>query len=308
MRVGDLGRVLGWLVRDTFRQSLASAAFWLILAMSALAIIFCLSVRIADKGPLYNPDDIELNPNRGHLQIGFGAFSTPLPRDDRSAVLFLQVLLAEWAAGTLGILLALLWTAGFVPSFLEATAVTVLLAKPVPRSWLLLGKVLGVLAFLIFQLSVFVLGTWLALALRTGVWDARYLLCLPLILAQFFALFSVSVLVAVLTRSTMLCVLASLGFWGVSYAVNYAHHAYAASSGSVGTFQTLAVEGGYWLLPKPTDMVIILHRLLEAGKHFNLPAELDQASVTPWLTITTSLGFGMVILALAMWRLELVEY
>ena len=38
--------VLRWMVRDTFRQSLGSRAFWLILGLSGLAILLCLSIRI----------------------------------------------------------------------------------------------------------------------------------------------------------------------------------------------------------------------------------------------------------------------
>ena len=41
--------------------------------------------------------------------------------------------LAGVVADTAGVLLALLWTAGFLPTFLEPAAVTVLLAKPAPR-------------------------------------------------------------------------------------------------------------------------------------------------------------------------------
>src|SRR5262249_10903336 len=39
---------IGWLVRDTLRQSLASRLFWAMLAVSAVCIVFCLSVRTKD--------------------------------------------------------------------------------------------------------------------------------------------------------------------------------------------------------------------------------------------------------------------
>ena len=62
-----------------------------------------------------------------------------------------ELILAGGIAGTFGLLLTLVWTAGFVPTFLDPSAASVLLAKPSPRWQLLLGKYFGVLAFVGFQ-------------------------------------------------------------------------------------------------------------------------------------------------------------
>ena len=35
---------LRWLIRDTFRQALASKIFWIMLLVSVLATVFCLGV------------------------------------------------------------------------------------------------------------------------------------------------------------------------------------------------------------------------------------------------------------------------
>ena len=35
-----------WMIRDTFRQSLASRLFWVLLGISAICILFCLSVSV----------------------------------------------------------------------------------------------------------------------------------------------------------------------------------------------------------------------------------------------------------------------
>jgi len=59
----------------------------------------------------------------------------------------------------------------------------------VPRGVLLAGKYVGVLAFVGFQILVFFVGTWLALALRTGVWDYGYLAAIPLFLLQFAVIY-----------------------------------------------------------------------------------------------------------------------
>ena len=53
----------------------------------------------------------------GTLDLAFGAVRVPLARDARDAVHFLQLVLAAGVADALGLLLTLVWTAGFLPGF-----------------------------------------------------------------------------------------------------------------------------------------------------------------------------------------------
>src|SRR5262249_52441487 len=156
---------------------------------------------------LFGPDEKPFTGGNsgGRLTLGFGLLRVGLFRDGPSAAHFLQALLGRWVAGTFGTLLVLVWTAGFIPEFLQPAHAAVQLVKPLPRWALLAGKYLGVLAFVGAQVVVFVAGTWAALGLRTGVWDLNYLLCIPLLLFQFAVVYSVSALLAVLTRSGVLC-------------------------------------------------------------------------------------------------------
>src|SRR5262249_26057903 len=140
----------------------------------------------------------------------------------------LQFLFAGVAADTVGILLTLVWTAGFLPSFLDAGAVSVLLAKPAPRTALFLGRWLGVLLFVTLQATVFVAATWLALGVSTGAWPAAYWLCVPLLLAHFAAFSGFAAVLAVATRSTAACVIGSLLFWALCWAMNFGRHVLAS--------------------------------------------------------------------------------
>jgi hypothetical protein len=134
--------VIRWLVRDTFVQALHSGVFWLMLALTVVCVALCLSTSVIDGDP-------------GHLDLAGGAFHWPLVGGLDHAVRGLELQLAGWVADGVGLLLALMWTAGFLPSFLEPGAVSVLLTKPVPRWSLLAGKVLGVFAFVAFQSALF---------------------------------------------------------------------------------------------------------------------------------------------------------
>src|SRR5208337_5358062 len=136
-----------WLIRDTFRQSMANYVLWVMLAASAVAIFFCLSATIEGGEPLRPPDVLELRRAHGHMSLAFGAWRIQLFRDGQAQVHFMLLLLAEWVAGGGGTLLALVWTAGFIPEFLQPANATVLPSKPMPRGALLPGKYLAVLAF-----------------------------------------------------------------------------------------------------------------------------------------------------------------
>jgi hypothetical protein len=226
----------------------------------------------------------------------------PWAKYHEDATGWLQLVLADFVAGTLGLLLTLIWTGAFLPAFLDPASVSVLLAKPVPRWSLLAGKYVGVLAFVTFQVAVFVIGTWLALAARTGDWSLRYLWCIPLLVIHFAVFFSFSCMLAVWTRSTIVCIFGTLLFWAVCTGINYGRHQTlaetplapkqsaavlglttptgtladaprAATAARVAQMEepprrlSLALEVGYWVLPKPIDVGILEGRLLGADEH-----------------------------------------
>jgi hypothetical protein len=322
-----------WLLRDTFRQAAASGLFGLMLGVSGLCILFCLSVGVAGDTPLRRPGetveflpahDPQATPSRlanqgvtvvrGELTLGFGAVRVPLGRDGTDAVRFVQLLLAGGVADAAGLLLALVWTAGFLPTFLDPSAAAVLLAKPVPRWSLLVGKYLGVLAFVGFQAAVFVGGTWLALGLGTGIWDPLYLWCLPLLLVHFAIFFSFSTLLAVGTRSTVTCVIGSLLFWFLCWGMNYGRHAVVALPDLEGVSAALPalVEAGYWILPKPADMGMILFDALQADNYFSRITAFQllrsRGAFLPELSLVTSLLFTAAVLAVAAWQFVTTDY
>ena len=327
--------VIRWLVWDTFRQSMASGLFWLMLGISLLAVVFCLGTATVDlplrptdevgerlpgsavpKGGAKSADAAGVDIIDGKLTFLFGAITIPQQthyRDD--VVRWFQLILAAGVADTLGLLFALIWTAAFLPTFLEPGSVTVLLAKPIPRWSLLAGKYLGVIAFVAFQVSVFVVGTWLALALKTGVWSPHYLLCMPLVVIHFAIFFSFSVFLAVWTRSTIVCVFGSLLFWFMCWGMNFGRHASRVSvtdSPEMSAGYSGALELGYWILPKPFDMGYLLAQAVKAGKYFPIDAQLQAVQNSGALhldaSLITSLAFAVVMLAVAGYEFVKSDY
>ena len=325
-----------WMVRDTFRQSLSTRLFWVLLGLSGICIAFCLSVSVTgdDKLPLSPgeipqglPADDERVKEMGKegvlkegvdilgskLYLGFGVFEITTARDRLDAVRFLQIWMAGVAADTAGIFLVLIWTAGFLPTFLDPNQITVLLAKPVPRWSLLVGKYLGVLAFVFVHATVFVVGTWLALGVKTGVYDSLYLLAIPLLVIHFGIFYSFSVLLAVWTRSTVVCVFGSLLFWVICWGMNFGRHAIEVHDlpGLSPVGRTM-LEVSYWTLPKPGDMNLNLYYALKAKGFAPGVKEFeklkDAGKFQPELSLLASIAFALVMLAIAARELESTDY
>jgi ABC-type transport system involved in multi-copper enzyme maturation permease subunit len=338
------------LIQDTFRQGLASGIFWMMLVVTAICVVFCLSVDVSGDVALHSdsepafflpppPDHstvasagasqnvrlpFETDPAlarrdgvetiSGRMTLGFGAVSFPVSRERSDAVHFLQLILASGVAGTFGLLLTLVWTAGFVPTFLDPSAASVLLAKPIPRWQLLLGKYFGVLAFVGFQVVIFVALTWLALGVRTKVWDVAYWWSVPLLLIQFAIFYSFSVLLAVVTRSTVACVFGCILFWLLAWGINYggimARH--MPQSQYLPSSTVALAQASYWITPKPIDAGLILFDALNAKEHFEKPSvyKLVESGeeFSPQLSILSSLVMTGALLALSTHEFRTADY
>jgi ABC-type transport system involved in multi-copper enzyme maturation permease subunit len=347
MSLAEVIYVLRWLVRDTFRQARASGVFWLMLGVSALSILVCASVGVSGTQVPHDPHSIpeylseparqpretaeqyqkrlaefraqaeksRMVIKKSKLTLAFGAIDIDMARQPDEVVSFLQLLLAFGVADTGGLMLALLWTAGFLPTFLEPSAAAVLLAKPTPRWLLLVGKYFGVLVFVAFQAIIFVGGTSLALLLRTGEWNWAYALGVPLLLLLHFAIFyGFSAFLAVCTRNTVACLFGSILFWFVCWGMNFGRHAIVVTP----EFETMpatfryTVEAGYWVLPKPADFGMLLANALHADQDFApagvLLAVQQQGHLAAELSVLSSLLFTAVILSLAARQLTTTDY
>ena len=316
-----------WLIWDTFRQAQASAIFWAMLAVSGVAIVFCASAsthklpakplgEVAERVPggAVDPKAAEgtnVDVIDGEIRFLFGTVRVPWKKHRDDAVRWVQMLLAGGLADTVGVLLALIWTAAFLPGFLEPSSATVLLAKPVPRWSLLAGKVVGVLALVTLQALAFVFGTWLALGLAMRSWDARYLLAAPLLVLHFAVFFSFSCMLAVWSRSAIVCIFGSLAFWFVCWGMNYgrhAHLAYLSSHPEVAGSLAGGLELGYWLLPKPADLNYLLGLALGAEDFFPLHPVMVEAKPDLGLSVASSAVFAAAMVAIAGYELEHADY
>jgi ABC-type transport system involved in multi-copper enzyme maturation permease subunit len=302
--------------------------------VTCACVIFCLGVSISGEAPQLTtrpweaadlipkaeaerlkmaPDAIRaegVDVPTGELSLFFGMVRVPLQRQSGQTVRLIEIILAGGLADTIGILLALVWTASFLPGLLESASASVLLAKPTPRYALVVGKVGGILVSVALQALAFVTLTWLALGLRTGTWDVRYFLAVPILIIHFGIFLSISALLAVVTRSPVACALGTTLIWAVCFGINLVRHDAVLASGSA--YSRPLLEAAYWVAPKPLDYNLILADSLQAGEFFgsviNVRQLNEQGGFAPELSIATGLAFAAAMMSLAGWRLARTDY
>jgi len=146
----------------------------------------------------------------------------------------------------LSVILAVLFAARQLPEEVSRRTIYPLLARPITRFDLILGKYLGALALSTFALLLFALIGWVALAcfgLKVGVIFWQYLLLRFFSLALICAL-TMALSVFMTPQATVtLTLLLALGSSTFGTAVKLLH-------GTVGQVAQKALEGLYFLLPQ----------------------------------------------------------
>ena len=122
------------LVLDCFRDALDRKLFWVMAGISALIALVMACVSFDEKGV--------------HLLFGLMTketddFAPGNPYGRGLIALILTKYIGDFYIGFIGIVVALVGTCGIIPAMTERGAVDVLLAKPISRPKLFLGKYLG---------------------------------------------------------------------------------------------------------------------------------------------------------------------
>ena len=104
---------------------------------------------------------------------------------------------------------------GYFPAMLAAGAVDVLVAKPVTRAAIFLGKYLS--GLLLMSAAVFgaLILLFIGTGFKTGIWHVRLFAAMPVIVFIVALIYAVVLCVGVLTRSTPLAIVVGYIYYGV---------------------------------------------------------------------------------------------
>lgn len=212
--------------------------------------------------------------------------SGPSPQSPQSMSLTGIVVAVEsivaGAAYWIGILLALFASAGLFADLQSAGRAELLFSKPVHRLSILSGHALGVWLAIATLVVYLMGGTWLIMSLKSGVWNARFLLSIVIVVGMFAVMYAVMMLMSVWSESTALALIVAYGLVFMSIVLT-AGNEITPHLGSAGT---AVFWGLYHLLPNFTEVTGIVTTLAK-----------DQP-VYSWYPLTSSLLFGAAIYTL----------
>ncbi len=183
----------------------------------------------------------------------------------------------------LGLFLALFAAAPLVVSLQERGTIDLALSKPISRSTLLTGRLLGVW-LAVFLLIGYLLGmVWLIMSIKSGIWHPRFLLSIGIIVLMFMVMYGAVTLISIAARSTALALI-------VTYGLIFA-------SLILGVREQLELQIN---LPWRHIYVALYHILPNFAEVTPMVAKLTSPDpVTSWYPLWSSCGFGLVMYGLS---------
>jgi hypothetical protein len=191
------------------------------------------------------------------------------------------------AAYWIGIVLALFATGGLVALLSDRGTADLMLSKPLSRSSILLGRLSGIWV-VTFALVAYLLGAvWLVMSLKSGIWNPRFLLAIPVVFGMFAVVYGVVTLVSVWSGSGPLALIVTLGLVFISLIL-----AIPELDMQLTRMWRPVVNGAYHLLPKFGGVGARLVPALATGQPVLQPA--DDGTVIGLYPFVSSLIFGAV--------------
>lgn len=257
------------LIRDTFREALARKIFWGLFGLSTAMILFFLFLL-----------KIDIVEGASATVSLFGRTNNRV-RDLDGIVRGVYAAIATFLY-TFGMFLAVFASSGLVPSILEPGRIEVLVSKPISRYRILLGRYAGNVMVVSCNIIYLVLGVWIILGLKTGIWSPAFLVSIATTIFIFAVLLSVVALVGVLFESAALATMVTVALMIMSpiLAQTGIMMRLLSSEWSREIWKTL-----YYGLPKVYDLGRIT---LDA---------IQDRTFAGWMPIWTSALFAAVVLA-----------
>lgn len=175
----------------------------------------------------------------------------------------------------------------FIPSMLEKGSIDLLLSKPISRPQIILGKFSGGV-LLIFASLVYLLGAvWIIVSAKSGYWYFPFLTTILWLTFSFAVIYSVVILIGLLTQSTVLTIIINIFLVFVITPLLGSRETVLYGFITNGTIQFI-LNLVYYILPKPGDLNVISKSLLqgEAVKSW-------QPLITSFLLMVTCLSVSI---------------
>jgi len=260
-----------WAKKITLGLFLVCTLAWIVLSMALnLDVVEGSLAGIRIFGQTADPTEVVRDPKTGEMvrqAVTLQGFVLGMNR------------LVGGAAYILGTLLGLFATAPLAVSMMESGRIDLLISKPLSRSRILAGYVLGVWLTALALSVYLIFATWLVMSMKTGIWDPTFLLAIPIIVAMFAVMYAVVIFLSVTTQSSALALVVAYGLIFVSFVFLWKEQLLPQIDPPWrGVF-----IGLYNILPNFLEVVPIVAKLT------------GSAPVASWYPLWSSLAFGSVL-------------
>jgi ABC-type transport system involved in multi-copper enzyme maturation permease subunit len=263
------------------------------------------------------PGSVKFLSGSWRMNILFGAMTIDIRDVSIGDVVFMmQNTLAGLIAGWMGIIIAIIATAAFIPNMVQKGTVDLLLARPMPRWRIFLYRYFGGLTYVVIASGYLIVGSWLVIALRSGIWSAGYLWSWPLLVFFFAALYAVSALIGLMTRSAIAAILISAVTWLVLSIIGSVHLFLHSPMAEIEPDHTVVkiVDAAHTVLPrlKDVDQATLLLQLKGNGitperfTHMHQGAEYPTVEWVPLFGVTGA--WMAALLAFGCWIFTRRDY
>lgn len=162
--------------------------------------------------------DQTLNPERfpggSKITFFFGTYDFPLRGMNISDfVLTIQQPLIQFVVGWVGVIIAIIITANFIPGMLVNGGIELVLSKQISRWTLWLGRFFGASLFFALISAIFLVSSSFILYLQSGVFTGFLLLSWFPLMLVFFLVYSVSAFTGTFLENNLLSIIIALLAW-----------------------------------------------------------------------------------------------
>jgi ABC-type transport system involved in multi-copper enzyme maturation permease subunit len=160
---------------------------------------------------------------------------------------------------TVGLFLALMATSTLFPQMLQKGSIDLLLCRPISRWRIATARFAGGVGIMAFNATYLFVGVWIVLGLKSDVWNRGFPVSTFLAIFAFVVLFSVVMMVSVITENSPAGALAAFAI--LFFSPILAAHEQITPAFSNELYRRI-FRSMYWLLPKSAETIGAMRRLI----------------------------------------------
>jgi ABC-type transport system involved in multi-copper enzyme maturation permease subunit len=185
-----------------------------------------------------------------------------------------------------GLFLSIFSASGFIPSMLEKGNAELILSKPLSRMELIIGKFFGGILMVFLNIAYLIVALWILLAIKFGIWAPDFLLTIFTITYAFATLYSLIILIGILTRSSIFAMM-------ISYLIFFILSPVLAARDTITLFTkseavSFILDILYYIIPQTSDLGELTTDLAAGGGMGN-PDSLYISAIFIILTLGLSI-------------------